>query len=115
MEIRRIDTCIATYDKQFIGDVNIIKPDEAVADGGEGWLMIDDLVDTGTTMKTARDLPKCYVATVMPNQRVFRMLIHLSMKSLKTIGYFFPGIQNRICRAARRVAKRRCLVFKKMT
>ena len=67
MEIRRIDTlCIATYDKQFIGDVNIIKkPDEAVADGGEGWLMIDDLVDTGTTMKTARDfLPKCHVATV---------------------------------------------------
>lgn len=67
MEIRHIDTlCIATYDKQFMGDVNIIKkPDQAVADEGEGWLMIDDLVDTGTTMKTAREfLPKCHVATV---------------------------------------------------
>ena len=67
MEIRYIDTlCIATYDKQFMGDVNIIKkPEQAVADEGEGWLMIDDLVDTGTTMKTARDfLPKCHVATL---------------------------------------------------
>jgi len=67
MEIRHIDTlCIATYDKQFMGDVNIIKkPEQAVADEGEGWLMIDDLVDTGTTMKTARDfLPKCHVATL---------------------------------------------------
>ena len=67
MEIRHIDTlCIATYDKQFMGDVNIIKkPDQAVADEGEGWLMIDDLVDTGTTIKAARKLlPECHIATV---------------------------------------------------
>ena len=46
--------------------MNIIKkPEQAVADDGKGWLMIDDLVDTGTTMKTARDfLPKCHVATL---------------------------------------------------
>ena len=67
MDIRHIDTlCIATYDEQYIGDVNVIKkPAEAVKDKGEGWLMIDDLVDTGTTIKTAREfLPKCHVATV---------------------------------------------------
>ncbi|MBO33475.1 MAG: xanthine phosphoribosyltransferase, partial [Rhodospirillaceae bacterium] len=34
-------------------------------EGGENWLMIDDLVDTGTTIKAARELlPKCHVATV---------------------------------------------------
>ena len=67
MEIRYVDTlCIATYDEQYIGDVNVIKkPAEAVADEGMGWLMIDDLVDTGTTIKTAREfLPKCHIATV---------------------------------------------------
>ena len=67
MEIRYVDTlCISTYDEQDMGDVNIIKtPDQAMADKGEGWLMIDDLVDTGTTMKAALDLlPNCHVATV---------------------------------------------------
>ena len=67
MGIRHIDTlCIATYDEQYIGDVNVIKkPAEAVSDKGKGWLMIDDLVDTGMTMKTAREfLPNCHVATV---------------------------------------------------
>ena len=67
MGIRHIDTlCIATYDEQYIGDVNIIKkPADAVRDKGKGWLMIDDLVDTGMTMKTAREfLPNCHVATV---------------------------------------------------
>ncbi|MBL13434.1 MAG: Xanthine phosphoribosyltransferase [Alphaproteobacteria bacterium MarineAlpha3_Bin7] len=67
MGIRHIDTlCIATYDEQYIGDVNVIKkPADAVRDKGKGWLMIDDLVDTGMTMKTAREfLPNCHVATV---------------------------------------------------
>jgi hypoxanthine phosphoribosyltransferase len=67
MEIRHIDTlCIATYDHKDIGDVNLIKkPEQACVEGGENWLMIDDLVDTGTTIKAARELlPKCHVATV---------------------------------------------------
>mgnify|MGYP001487759649 FL=1 len=67
MDIRNIDTiCIATYDEQHIGDVNMIKvPDLAVAEKGEGWLMIDDLVDTGATIKAARELlPNCHIATV---------------------------------------------------
>lgn len=67
MEIRYVDTiCIATYDEQNMGSVDIIKtPDQAVADRGVDWLMIDDLVDTGTTMKAAlKILPNCHVATV---------------------------------------------------
>tara|TARA_B100000959_G_C14838575_1_gene565042 strand:- start:106 stop:606 length:501 start_codon:yes stop_codon:yes gene_type:complete len=67
MDIRNIDTiCIATYDEQYIGDVNMIKvPDLAVAEKGESWLMIDDLVDTGATIKAARELlPNCHIATV---------------------------------------------------
>ena len=67
MDIRNIDTiCIATYDEKNIGDVNMIKiPEKACQEKGEGWLMIDDLVDTGTTIKAARELlPNCHIATV---------------------------------------------------
>ena len=67
MDIRNIDTiCIATYDEKSMGDVNLIKiPEKACEEKGQGWLMIDDLVDTGTTIKAARKLlPECHIATV---------------------------------------------------
>ncbi|HEY4133584.1 MAG TPA: xanthine phosphoribosyltransferase [Alphaproteobacteria bacterium] len=67
MEIRVIDTlCIATYEEQKMEGVNILKqPEAAVAVQGKGWLLIDDLVDTGTTLQAARKLlPQAYFATV---------------------------------------------------
>ncbi len=67
MEIRVIDTlCIATYDEQKLEKVNVLKsPEGALASGGDGWLLIDDLVDTGTTLQAARKLlPKAHFATV---------------------------------------------------
>ncbi len=68
LEIRFVDTlCIASYlDEQKQGGINVIKvPDQAVAEKGANWLMIDDLVDTGATMKKARELlPHAHVATV---------------------------------------------------
>lgn len=67
MDMRVIDTlCIATYDDQDIGAVNVLKePEQAVKDLGEGWLLVDDLVDTGTTLRAARKiLPKAHFATV---------------------------------------------------
>ena len=67
MDIRVLDTlCIATYDDQAIGEANILKePEQAVADKGEGWLLVDDLVDTGATLRAARKiLPKAHFATV---------------------------------------------------
>lgn len=67
MEIRHIDTlCVVSYDEQRHGEVEVIKtPTEACADKGAGWLLVDDLVDTGATMKVARELlPEAHVATV---------------------------------------------------
>ena len=68
MEIRVIDTlCISSYDYQVAdGTIQILKtPADAVACQGEGWLLIDDLVDTGNTAKAARELiPKAHFATV---------------------------------------------------
>ena len=76
LEIRYVDTlCIASYDEQDQGGISILKtPAEAVADKGKGWLMVDDLVDTGATMKAARELlPECHVATIYakPDGRAF--------------------------------------------
>ncbi len=63
LDIRMIDTlCIATYDEQSQGEPTVLK---SVPGDGEGWLMIDDLVDTGRTAEVARDLvPKAHFATV---------------------------------------------------
>ena len=67
MSIHVVDTlCITSYDEQVQGKLNILKrPDAAMEDGGKGWVLIDDLVDTGTTMRAARDiLPNAHFASV---------------------------------------------------
>jgi xanthine phosphoribosyltransferase len=67
MEIRLIDTiCISTYDDKSRGEVKLIKvPDGAVQVQGKGWLVVDDLVDTGVTMRATRELlPEAHVATI---------------------------------------------------
>lgn len=44
--------------------VNVMK-EATMAGDGEGWLLIDDLVDTGTTAKVVREmLPKAYFVTL---------------------------------------------------
>lgn len=63
LEIRLIDTiCIATYDDRTQGAARILKRIEG---DGEGWLIVDDLVDTGKTARLVREmLPKAHFATV---------------------------------------------------
>lgn len=61
--IHLIDTiCITSYDWQKQGESTILKPMEG---DGEDLLIIDDLVDTGSTAKVVREmLPRAYFATV---------------------------------------------------
>ena len=62
-----LDTiCISTYEDKARGEPKIIKaPERASVESGKGWLLIDDLVDTGVTMRAARALlPNAHVATV---------------------------------------------------
>ncbi|MGB0843920.1 MAG: xanthine phosphoribosyltransferase [Alphaproteobacteria bacterium] len=70
LDIRHIETvCISSYsdDKQLRG-LDVIKEAKNAGDG-EGWLIIDDLVDTGTTAKAIREmLPKAHFATVYAKQ-----------------------------------------------
>jgi xanthine phosphoribosyltransferase len=63
LDIRLVDTiCIASYDDRKQGNPVILK---SVAGDGEGWLIVDDLVDTGRTARMVRDmLSKAHFATV---------------------------------------------------
>lgn len=65
LEVRLIDTvCIASYDHKTQGSATILKPPEAAGEGS-GWLIVDDLVDTGKTARIVRDmLPEAHFATV---------------------------------------------------
>jgi xanthine phosphoribosyltransferase len=68
LDLRLIDTvCCAAYDKlDRAGKVKMMKhPHEAMKNGGENWLLVDDLVDTGITAKAVRELlPKAHFATI---------------------------------------------------
>jgi xanthine phosphoribosyltransferase len=63
LDLRLIDTvCIASYDDRAQGGLTILKP---VNGDGAGVLIIDDLVDTGITAKSVREmLPKAHFATI---------------------------------------------------
>ena len=63
LEIRLIDTvCTTSYDDRTQGKMTVLK---RVEGDGADWLIIDDLVDTGRTAKTVREmLPKAHFATI---------------------------------------------------
>lgn len=63
LDIRVVETVsIVTYDHETLGEPSITKAPLAAGDG-TGFLLIDDLVDTGTTARVARALlPKAYFA-----------------------------------------------------
>ena len=64
LNIRLIDTIgIASYDHKDQGAIQVLK--EANAGDGTGWLIVDDLADTGETGKVLRQImPKAHFATV---------------------------------------------------
>jgi xanthine phosphoribosyltransferase len=70
LDIRLVDTiCVTSYDAgaagsaaQVQGSVRVLK---GVTGDGAGYLLIDDLVDTGRTAQVVRQLlPKAYFATL---------------------------------------------------
>ncbi len=67
LNIRVVDTiCCSTYDRMARGtSVELLKGTAAEQDKGAGWLIVDDLVDTGVTARAVRALlPQSHFATV---------------------------------------------------
>ena len=65
LDLRLIETvCVVTYDDETLGEPSVTKLPVAAGDG-EGFLIIDDLVDTGATARVVRALlPKAHFATI---------------------------------------------------
>lgn len=63
LNILLVDTlCISSYDHDKQGAIKVLKRPDG---DGDGYLLIDDLVDTGKTARAAREmLPKAIFATV---------------------------------------------------
>jgi xanthine phosphoribosyltransferase len=63
LELHVVDTiCISSYQWKEQGKITILKSFDG---DGDGWLLVDDLVDTGRTASVARELlPKAHFATV---------------------------------------------------
>ena len=61
LEIRLVDTiCISSYEHMNRSELSIIK---GLNGDGEGWLIVDDLVDTGKTARVVREmLPNAHFA-----------------------------------------------------
>jgi xanthine phosphoribosyltransferase len=67
LDLRIIDTiCASSYDHQSQRGLEVLKAPSVEGLGdGTGWLVIDDLVDTGATAAEARRLlPKAHIATI---------------------------------------------------
>jgi len=65
LECRVVETVsVVTYEDERRGQPRVVKPPAAAGDG-TGWLVVDDLVDTGTTVRVVRELlPAAHFATV---------------------------------------------------
>ena len=63
LDVRLIDTvCVSSYDHQDLREPKVLK---AYDGDGDGWLIVDDLVDTGQTAKLVREMmPKAHFATI---------------------------------------------------
>lgn len=65
LDITHVETlCLASYDERSQGEMNIIKNVE-LEDEGKGWLVVDDLADTGKTLRLVKEiLPEAHIATL---------------------------------------------------
>ena len=63
LECRLVETIsVVSYDEEQQGKPRVIKPASAAGDG-EGFLIVDDLVDSGVTAKLVRELlPRAHFA-----------------------------------------------------
>jgi xanthine phosphoribosyltransferase len=75
LDLRIVETvCIASYIGQRKGPIEILKAPPPAIGSGAGWLLIDDVADSGATAETARNmLPAAHYATlyVKPAGRPF--------------------------------------------
>ncbi|MCY4178662.1 MAG: xanthine phosphoribosyltransferase [Endozoicomonadaceae bacterium] len=65
LNITNIETlCLSSYSGRTQSDITIVK-NANIADQGKDWLIVDDLADTGQTLRVIKNiLPEAYIATL---------------------------------------------------
>jgi xanthine phosphoribosyltransferase len=96
LDIRLIDTiCVTSYSRAAAGEADQVRADVKVLKGvegdGEGYLLIDDLVDSGRTAQVVRQLlPKAHFATLYAKP-LGRPIVDTCVKEFKQNKWiFFP-------------------------
>lgn len=89
--IRHVDTvCISSYDHDNQRELKVLKRAEG---DGEGFIVIDDLVDTGGTAVAIREMyPKAHFITIFANRPVVRWLMIMLLIFRKIPGSNSRGI-----------------------
>jgi xanthine phosphoribosyltransferase len=96
LDIRLVDTiCVTSYSAGSVGEAAQVRADVKVLKGvdgdGEGYLLIDDLVDSGRTAQVVRQLlPKAHFATLYAKP-AGRPIVDTCVKEFKQNKWiFFP-------------------------
>jgi xanthine phosphoribosyltransferase len=106
LDIRMVDTvCIASYAPDAIGgaatqqgELRVLK--DSIAGDGDGWLLIDDLVDTGRTAQMLRKiLPKAFFATLYEARWAFPRGPLCERVQAKQVDPFSVGHHLPVCNA----------------
>ena len=93
LDVRKVDTIsIKSYDHQDQSEAKVLKDvDRALIGDGEGVLVIDDLVDSGNTLKVVREmLPKAHFATVYAKPKGAPMVDSFITEVSQDTWIFFP-------------------------
>jgi xanthine phosphoribosyltransferase len=89
LNLRVVDTlCIASYDHDQQGKINILK---TVEGDGDGYLLVDDLVDTGGTARIAKELlPKACFVTIYAKPQAMNLAEHFVREFSQDTWIHFP-------------------------
>jgi len=93
LDIKLIDTiCISSYDDQDQKNANIIKkPESADIKDGSGWLVVDDLIDTGKTAEIIRaHYPKATFVTTYAKTHGKAFVDHYSIETTSNQWILLP-------------------------
>ncbi|MBF0251944.1 MAG: xanthine phosphoribosyltransferase [Alphaproteobacteria bacterium] len=91
--VRLVETLgLASYEGRERGALKILKlPELAAAAEGEGWLVIDDLVDSGETLRKAREvLPRARYAVLYAKPDGLDAVDDFIVEAPQSTWIFFP-------------------------
>ena len=93
LDIRTVDTIsVKSYDNQSQAAAQVLKaPDATLMGDGTGFLIVDDLVDTGKTLALVREMyPKAHFATVYAKPKGRGMVDTYITEVSQDTWIFFP-------------------------